>query len=114
MGFSFDSVSGLYSYKVRGSRDIQDRRGNTEIFFDADTGELRLLIVAERAIRRQYGHELALRLARSQCLRHALPHFRMRAWARHHHAVGAPESTSGGKNAARENFPLRGDAWRGL
>ena len=45
MGFSFDSEKGLYSYKVRGSRDIQDRRGNTEILFDADTGELRQLIL---------------------------------------------------------------------
>ena len=45
MGFSFDSEKGLYSYKVRGGRDIQDRRGNTEILFDADTGELRQLIL---------------------------------------------------------------------
>ena len=45
MALSYDSGKGLYSYKVRGSRDIQDRRGNTEVYFDADTGEMRLLLL---------------------------------------------------------------------
>jgi uncharacterized iron-regulated membrane protein len=30
---------------VRSGRDIQDRRGNTEVLFDADTGEMRLLLL---------------------------------------------------------------------
>lgn len=45
MVFAFDSGKGLYSYKVRSGRDIQDRRGNTEVLFDADTGERRLLLL---------------------------------------------------------------------
>jgi uncharacterized iron-regulated membrane protein len=45
MGLSFDSGKGLYSYKVRGGRDIQDRRGNTEVFFDGNSGEMRLMLL---------------------------------------------------------------------
>jgi hypothetical protein len=63
MALSFDSGKGLYSYKVRSGRDIQDRRGNTEVLFDADTGEMRLLLLPTKAIRGQHGHELALCLA---------------------------------------------------
>ena len=45
MGLSFDPGKGLYSYRVRGGRDIQDRRGNTEILFDANNGDMRLLLL---------------------------------------------------------------------
>ena len=45
MALTYDPEKGLYSYKVRGSRDIQDRRGNTEVLFDADTGEMRLVLL---------------------------------------------------------------------
>ncbi len=33
---------GVYAYRVRSDRDVQDRRGRTDVLFDADTGELRL------------------------------------------------------------------------
>lgn len=36
---------GAYAYVVRSSRDIQDKRGRTRLFFDADTGELKLLLL---------------------------------------------------------------------
>lgn len=45
MALTFDPGKGLYSYKVRSSRDVQDRRGNTEVYFDADSGELRFLML---------------------------------------------------------------------
>jgi len=43
MDLSFDSGKGLYNYSVRSSRDIRDKIGRTQIYFDADTGALRLL-----------------------------------------------------------------------
>ncbi len=33
---------GVYTYRVRSDRDIQDRRGRTDLLFDMNTGELRL------------------------------------------------------------------------
>jgi uncharacterized iron-regulated membrane protein len=36
---------GVYVYNVRSSRDIQDKQGNTRIFFDANTGEQRLQLL---------------------------------------------------------------------
>lgn len=36
-----DREHGVYVYQVRSSRDIQDRAGETRIFFDADSGEAR-------------------------------------------------------------------------
>lgn len=38
-----DRDRGVYIYQVRSSRDIQDRNGETRVFFDANTGELRSL-----------------------------------------------------------------------
>ncbi len=35
----------VYQYTVRSSRDIQDRRGTTRVFFDADTGAFKLLLL---------------------------------------------------------------------
>ena len=35
----------VYQYSVRSSRDIQDRRGGTSVFFDADTGAFKLLLL---------------------------------------------------------------------
>lgn len=35
----------VYQYIVRSSRDIQDRRGGTSVFFDADTGAFKLLLL---------------------------------------------------------------------
>ncbi|MGX2039718.1 PepSY domain-containing protein [Methylocaldum sp. MU1018] len=40
-----DRRRGVYEYSVRSSRDIQDKRGMTRVFFDADTGELKLLLM---------------------------------------------------------------------
>ena len=37
---------GVYVYRVRSDRDVQDRRGRTDVAFDADTGELRLFSLA--------------------------------------------------------------------
>lgn len=36
-----DREHGIYVYQVRSSRDIQDRAGETRVFFDADSGEPR-------------------------------------------------------------------------
>ncbi len=43
IGLSFDMGKGLYDYVVRSSRDIRDKGCRTQIYFDADTGALRLL-----------------------------------------------------------------------
>ena len=39
-----DRERGVYRYQVRSDREIQDRRGTTEVFFDADSGALRLAL----------------------------------------------------------------------
>ncbi|WP_432765923.1 PepSY-associated TM helix domain-containing protein [Nitrosomonas europaea] len=41
-----DRGNGTYQYIVRSSKEIQDRRGRTSVFFDADTGELKLALLA--------------------------------------------------------------------
>jgi uncharacterized iron-regulated membrane protein len=38
-----DRARGVYAYFVRSSRDIQDKRGRTRVFFDADSGTLKLV-----------------------------------------------------------------------
>ncbi len=43
IGLEFDAERGIYSYNVRSSRDIRDKAARTYIYFDADTGALRLL-----------------------------------------------------------------------
>lgn len=40
-----DRAHGAYVYVVRSSRDIQDKRGRTRLFFSADTGEFKLLLL---------------------------------------------------------------------
>ncbi|HET6375762.1 MAG TPA: PepSY-associated TM helix domain-containing protein, partial [Methylocella sp.] len=45
VSLSFDSEHGVYNYTVRSSLDIQDKRGKTQILFDADTGAFRLLLL---------------------------------------------------------------------
>ncbi|WP_350116378.1 PepSY-associated TM helix domain-containing protein [Nitrosomonas sp.] len=40
-----DREHGVYNYAVRSSRDIQDRRGKTQLFFDADTGEFKFILL---------------------------------------------------------------------
>ena len=40
-----DRECGIYSYIVRSSRDIQDKQGVPRIFFDANSGELKLLLL---------------------------------------------------------------------
>ncbi len=42
---SLDSKRGVYGYSVRSSLDIQDKRGKTQIFFDANNGGLRLVLL---------------------------------------------------------------------
>lgn len=39
-----DREYGVYNYAVRSSHDIQDRRGGTRVFFDADTGEFKFIL----------------------------------------------------------------------
>ena len=43
--FYLDRLRGVYFYDVHSSLDFQDRRGATTIYFDADTGELRLVLL---------------------------------------------------------------------
>lgn len=45
VAFRLNRELGVYVYIVRSSRDIQDRFGQTRVFFDADTGEERLLLL---------------------------------------------------------------------
>ena len=45
VGLRLDRDRGVYNYIVRSSRDIQDRRGGTKVFFDADTAEFKLLML---------------------------------------------------------------------
>ncbi|MGH7879449.1 MAG: PepSY-associated TM helix domain-containing protein [Candidatus Binataceae bacterium] len=51
VSLSFDSTDGVYHYTVRSSRDIEDRDkdaffgGRTELYFDARSGVLRLLLL---------------------------------------------------------------------
>lgn len=45
VSLSLDSERGVYAYTVRSSLDIQDKRGNTQLFFDSDTGAFRLLLL---------------------------------------------------------------------
>jgi uncharacterized iron-regulated membrane protein len=40
-----DRERNVYQYTVRSSRDIQDRRGTTRVFFNADTGAFKLLLL---------------------------------------------------------------------
>ncbi|MCC6916286.1 PepSY-associated TM helix domain-containing protein, partial [Nitrosomonas sp.] len=40
-----DRGNGTYQYIVRSSKEIQDRRGRTSVFFDADTGEFKLALL---------------------------------------------------------------------
>lgn len=40
-----DREHGVYVYQVRSSRDIQAEGGVTQVFFDADSGELKLLLL---------------------------------------------------------------------
>lgn len=40
-----DRERGVYNYVVRSSRDIQDKRGATHVFFDANTGEFKLVLL---------------------------------------------------------------------
>jgi uncharacterized iron-regulated membrane protein len=45
IALAFDSGKGLYTYTVRSSSDIQDQRGRTDLYFDADAGAMRLLLL---------------------------------------------------------------------
>jgi uncharacterized iron-regulated membrane protein len=40
-----DRTRGVYIYFVRSSRDIQDKRGRTRVFFDANDGSLKLVLL---------------------------------------------------------------------
>jgi uncharacterized iron-regulated membrane protein len=51
ISFRIDRAKGVYIYHVRSSLDIQDEKGETRVFFDADTGEQRMLFLP----RGQYG-----------------------------------------------------------
>ena len=43
VGLGYVSELGLYRYSVRSSRDVRDRGWDTDVTFDGDTGELRIL-----------------------------------------------------------------------
>lgn len=43
VGFGYQPNRGVYSYSVRSSHDIRDKVAGTAVFFDGDTGALRLL-----------------------------------------------------------------------
>jgi uncharacterized iron-regulated membrane protein len=45
VSLSLDTEHGVYRYSVRSSRDIQDNGGRTDIYFDAGTGALRLVLL---------------------------------------------------------------------
>jgi uncharacterized iron-regulated membrane protein len=45
LALRLDRGLGVYEYRVRSSRDIQDKRGTTRIFFDADSGAEKLLLL---------------------------------------------------------------------
>jgi uncharacterized iron-regulated membrane protein len=45
VALSYDPSKGLYNYSVRSSRDVQDHRGRTQVFFDGDSGALSLLLL---------------------------------------------------------------------
>jgi uncharacterized iron-regulated membrane protein len=41
-GLQYDPATGVYGYSVRSSLDVRDRDGATSVYFDGDTGALRL------------------------------------------------------------------------
>jgi uncharacterized iron-regulated membrane protein len=45
VSLNLNRAKGVYVYGVRSSRDIQDRYGHTRVFFDANTGEQKLLLL---------------------------------------------------------------------
>lgn len=45
MSYWLDRAHGVYVYSVRSNLDIQDKHGATQLFFDANTGEQRLLLL---------------------------------------------------------------------
>jgi len=45
LALELNRMNGTYVYTVRSSKDIQDKRGKTSIFFDANSGELKLALL---------------------------------------------------------------------
>jgi uncharacterized iron-regulated membrane protein len=45
VGLSYEPDKGLYQYRVRSSKDVEDHRGNTRVFFDGASGALTLLLL---------------------------------------------------------------------
>lgn len=45
VALGLNRMNGTYAYTVRSSKDIQDKRGRTNVFFDANSGELRLALL---------------------------------------------------------------------
>ena len=45
VSLAYDPMNGLYHYVVHSSRDVQDKRGKTEIYFDGITGTLSLVLL---------------------------------------------------------------------
>jgi uncharacterized iron-regulated membrane protein len=70
---------GLYQYQVETDREIDDRprRYTTQVFFDADSGALKLALLPARPICRQHHQQLALCPAHGQCVRLALSDLRL-------------------------------------
>lgn len=45
VGLALDADRGVYTYTIRTSLDVQDKRGRTLLYFDANNGELRLVLL---------------------------------------------------------------------
>lgn len=45
IALGLNRMNGTYLYMVRSSKDIQDKRGGTSVFFDANSGELKLVLL---------------------------------------------------------------------
>lgn len=45
VALGLNRMNGTYRYMVRSSKDIQDKRGGTSVFFDANSGELKLVLL---------------------------------------------------------------------
>jgi uncharacterized iron-regulated membrane protein len=45
VALSYESDKGLYKYTVRSGKDVQDNRGRTDIYFDGDSGALKLTLL---------------------------------------------------------------------
>ena len=100
-------MNGAYTYLVKSGRDIRDKLGQTYVSFNSDTGAL-ISLGCRRASIAATPSPMASRPAHGRCIRPALPHLRLRARARYHHAVGDGRLhlVEEAKGAHPRQFPL--------